>query len=104
MRFGINNDYTKNLSGALQRLIVRERASISSSSLTQNEIEEIHSREVQRQRAAANALAVDLEKGKAKGPKIKQDAPVPTPATSNEEQTDLEDELQSLRVSILVHI
>jgi hypothetical protein len=71
--------------------------------LVQNEIEEIHIREVNRQRAAANAVASELEKGKVKAPKPKQDALTPAqPAQSQRVETDLEDELQTLRVSHLL--
>lgn len=68
--------------------------------LVQNEIEEIHIREVNRQRAAANAVASESEKGKAKASKPKQDTLTSAqPTQSRHIETDLEDELQKLRVS-----
>lgn len=67
----------------------------------QNEIEEIHIREVNRQRAAAGALASESERPKAKASKTKQDT-LTSAQTAHVEQvveSDLEYELQTLRVS-----
>jgi len=68
---------------------------------TQNEIEEIHTREVNRQRAAASALASESERAKAKSSKPKQDTLTSAQPAHVEQvvESDLEYELQTLRVS-----